>query len=90
MKRRILNGMREKTHTWQPTCTCDTSEETVPCVVLDPFVGSGTTMLVARDLNRSSIGIELNPDYISLIRKRLRIDEQLFRDMYEITYPEGD
>jgi adenine-specific DNA-methyltransferase len=33
-------------------------------VILDPFLGSGTTMKVARDLNRSCIGIELEPEYI--------------------------
>lgn len=42
----------------------------VPGVVLDPFAGSGTTLAVARDLGRKSIGIELNPDYIRLIEKR--------------------
>ncbi|HHH80106.1 MAG TPA: site-specific DNA-methyltransferase [Thermoplasmatales archaeon] len=40
-------------------------------VVLDPFVGSGTTMLVAMKLSRNSIGIELNPDYVEIAKKRL-------------------
>jgi len=54
---------------WQPTCSCNESE-TVPCVVLDPFAGSGTTGAVARSMGRSSILIELNPEYVKLIRKR--------------------
>ena len=61
---------------WQPSCTCGT-EETVPCTVLDPFGGSGTVAKVARDLGRSSILIELNPEYVGIAKKRLRIGEQL-------------
>jgi DNA modification methylase len=40
-------------------------------VVLDPFAGSGTTLAVAKRLNRDSVGIELNPTYLPLIVKRL-------------------
>lgn len=40
-------------------------------VVLDPFSGAGTTALVANNLNRRYIGIELNPDYVSMSRRRL-------------------
>ena len=61
---------------WTPSCGCD-AEETVPCVVLDPFGGSGTVAKVARDLGRSSILIELNPEYVGIAKKRLRIGEQL-------------
>lgn len=39
-------------------------------VVLDPFFGSGTTGRVAMELNRMYIGIELNPDYIEISKKR--------------------
>ena len=41
-------------------------------VVLDPFAGSGTTLLVAESLNCKGIGIELNPDYIEIAKCRLR------------------
>lgn len=61
---------------WAPSCTCG-CEETVPCVVLDPFGGSGTVAKVARDLGRSSILIEINPEYVQIAKKRLRIGEQL-------------
>jgi DNA modification methylase len=40
-------------------------------IVLDPFMGSGTTAMVARQLGRHFIGIELNPQYIQLARQRL-------------------
>jgi len=39
-------------------------------IVLDPFVGSGTTLKVAMELNRKSIGIELQKNYIKIIKKR--------------------
>jgi len=40
-------------------------------VVLDPFLGSGTTCKVATDLNRNSIGIELNDEYFNLTLNKL-------------------
>jgi site-specific DNA-methyltransferase (adenine-specific) len=40
--------------------------------VLDPFLGSGTTLRVCQQLNRAGVGIELNPDYIKMARDRLQ------------------
>jgi site-specific DNA-methyltransferase (adenine-specific) len=40
-------------------------------IVLDPFMGSGTTGLVANKLGRKFIGIESNPKYIEMARKRM-------------------
>jgi hypothetical protein len=54
---------------WQPTCSC--KQKTVSCTVLDPFVGSGTVMLVAAKNGRNSVGIDLQKDYVPLILKRL-------------------
>ena len=42
----------------------------IPCLVLDPFGGSGTVGQVARRLGRRSVLIELNPAYVTLARKR--------------------
>ncbi|MCL1864729.1 MAG: thermonuclease family protein [Spirochaetes bacterium] len=39
--------------------------------VLDPFLGSGTTSLAAKNLNRNSIGYEINPEYIPIIEKKI-------------------
>jgi len=41
--------------------------------VLEPFAGSGTTGMVALELGRSAVLIELNPDYIPLIHKRCAV-----------------
>lgn len=40
-------------------------------IVLDPFMGAGTTMIVSRKLNRNCIGSELNPEYIKIQDKRI-------------------
>jgi len=40
-------------------------------IVLDPFLGSGTTLIACRSLQRYGIGIELNPDYVELAKSRL-------------------
>lgn len=41
-------------------------------VVLDPFLGSGTTAAVASKLGRKFVGTELNPDYIEIADTRLQ------------------
>lgn len=40
-------------------------------LVLDPFVGSGTTLVAARDINRNAVGFDLHEEYIDLCRERL-------------------
>ena len=47
-------------------------------IVLDPFSGSGTTGIVAQSLNRQSIMIELNPEYIKIAKKRIENELGLF------------
>lgn len=46
-------------------------------IVLDPFVGSGTTCVVANILNRKWIGIDINPEYIKMSEKRIRSEKSL-------------
>jgi DNA modification methylase len=47
--------------------------------VLDPFFGAGTTGLVAQQLGRSAIGIELNPTYAAIARERIGLPSPLDR-----------
>lgn len=51
------------------TCMLLTTEENDLC--LDPFLGSGTSAIVARDNNRDFIGIEIDPKYMDLTKKLL-------------------
>lgn len=58
---------------WQPTCEHDVTPETAePCTVLDPFLGAGTTSLVALEEGRNAVGVELNPDYAEMAWERIR------------------
>lgn len=43
--------------------------------VLDPFMGSGTTALAARNLERNSIGYEINPEFIEIARRKLNVGQ---------------
>src|SRR5205814_4412789 len=63
------------THGWKPTCGCTnvTLDDLIPCTVLDPFGGSGTTGDVARSLGRSTVMIELNPLYAKMIEDRVKM-----------------
>jgi len=52
--------------------------------VLDPFLGSGTTSLAARNLNRNSVGYEMNPEFIPFIEKKLEVNQgNIFDTNYE-------
>jgi hypothetical protein len=50
---------------------CKFISDPVPCVVLDCFSGAGTVGVVAKQLGRSFIGIELNPAYAEMARRRI-------------------
>ena len=61
---------------WEAACECEA--EVSPCVVMDPFSGSGTVGVVATRFNRSYIGIELSPEYAEMSRRRIEGDAPLF------------
>lgn len=52
-------------------------------LVLDPFVGSGTTLVAARDTNRNAVGFDLNQQYIDLCQQRLS-QPSLFRKSRQV------
>jgi hypothetical protein len=56
---------------WRPSCDCDAGEP-VPCTVLDPFLGSGRTALVAARLGRDCVGIELKGGYCEMAERQVR------------------
>ncbi len=49
-------------------------------IVLDPFMGSGTTAVVAKRLGRNYVGIELNPKYIKMAERRIRAVSTIRRE----------
>ena len=51
--------------------------------ILDPFAGSGTTSLAAKNLERNSIGYEINPEFIPFIKDKLEVHQQ---DLSGTTY----
>lgn len=52
-------------------------------LVIDPFVGSGTTLIAARDLNRNAVGFDLLKDYIDLCNQRLS-QQSVFNESQQI------
>lgn len=79
----ILEGIqREKTEEFNVHCTVKPIalmrklvEIFVPrlenSILIDPFTGSGTTLLAAKEFGISYVGVEIVPDYIEIINKRL-------------------
>jgi hypothetical protein len=66
-----LVGQETKTIGWKPTCKCEVGAP-VPAVVLDPFGGAGTTLLVATRLKRNCISMDIKMEYLKMTEKRLR------------------
>jgi site-specific DNA-methyltransferase (adenine-specific) len=50
--------------------------------VLDPFCGSGTTCIAARNLNRNYLGIEINPDYVNLANNRMEESDSQQQELF--------
>jgi len=54
--------------------------------VLDPFLGSGTTSFVAQKYDRNSIGIEINKEYLPILKKRLNPNQKKLNEDAEINF----
>ena len=68
--RRTNEGMRHTREVGELR-RCDCFAPARPGVVLDPFMGTGTTAIVAERLGRDWLGIELNPEYVKLAKQRI-------------------
>jgi len=71
IKKSILKSMRKKEIVSYKECACQISDKFTNGIVLDPFMGSGTTAICAERLFRNWIGIEISQEYCELIKKRL-------------------
>jgi DNA modification methylase len=71
---------------WRASCGC--GAETQPATVLDPFAGSGTTLLVADRLQRHAVGIDLSTTYADMARNRVAADCPLFTSWAPADDPE--
>jgi DNA modification methylase len=71
----VRNGpcVATKTIGWKPSCACYL-QTPVPCTILDPFGGAGTTGVVANRLGRDAILLELNDEYAALAQQRMDKD----------------
>ncbi|WAC90226.1 DNA-methyltransferase [Mycobacterium sp. Aquia_213] len=75
-KRRVIRsvGGSASRSALVPTCQCGDRSE--PGLVLDPFMGSGTTAVAAENLGRDWLGVELNPVFADVARERIAATRQ--------------
>ena len=65
------SGSSWKPYAWSKYCECGSTSWTQG-IILDPFLGSGTTALVALKMGRKFVGIELNREYCKMAYKRIK------------------
>lgn len=70
------NGYKVETEGWTSSCKCS-CDNPVPCTVLDPFSGLGTTLRVARGLGRRGVGCEISAEYCAMAARHLRKRQQI-------------
>jgi DNA modification methylase len=67
---------------WEQDCSCE-KKDPVPCVVFDPFTGSGTTAIMSAAMGRDFIGTELNPEYMKKAADRIHNECGLLTEIKE-------
>lgn len=72
----VTKAASSKTLGWAASCECEAGR--VPCIVMDPFSGSGTTGLIATRQRRRYIGIEQSEEYADESRRTIEHDAPLF------------
>ena len=77
-----------RTTGWQPACDCDADVR--PCTVMDPFGGSGTVGLVADQMRRDAVLIEISPEYAEMARARIADGATLLADVSVEQLPDDD
>jgi DNA modification methylase len=86
-----LNNVKiSTTICWEPSCSCfskgdEPLPDPVPCTVLDPFSGAGTTGVVAAMNGRRFIGIDVKEEYAAL--SRARVEKVAVKHSLEVTSP---
>lgn len=88
LKRRILEGAKAVlTVGWEQTCKCVNPGAPVPCLVMDPFSGAGTTGAVSLQHGRRYLGLELFPDNnIEIAKPRLDAVLEAAKTPTELVY----
>jgi len=61
---------------WSPTCDCKPPDDSGKCLVLDPFIGSGTVAIEALNNGRAYIGIDISKEYVAMAKKRIKQETQ--------------
>ena len=69
---RITKRTRQNKSYCAPTCNCNPQKNTGKCLILDPFIGSGTVALEALNNNRAYLGIEISKEYTAMSRQRIK------------------
>ena len=73
----LLNGVTNSHPTVKPLklmeYLCKLTATPAGGIILDPFAGSGSTLIAAQNVGRKCIGIECNRDYVRIAKARLRV-----------------